>query len=196
MRQHAEDKVYSALGRLKTLKERRPEMIVGVLGCMAQKDQAQDFPPRVARRSGGRPGAVVPPAGVARRGGRRSAAAVGSEPRAQRGGRASVRGEFRPLRSAADGRGAAGPLPGDGADRPRLRQVLQLLHRAAGARAGAEPPRRGNRGGSPPIGRPGVPGSRRSWARRSTATRTRPVERPSAWPTSWSGWSGSPGCGG
>jgi tRNA-2-methylthio-N6-dimethylallyladenosine synthase len=39
VRQHAEDKVYSALGRLKHLKERRPEVAIGVLGCMAQKDQ-------------------------------------------------------------------------------------------------------------------------------------------------------------
>ena len=43
VRQHAEDKIYSALGRLKPLKERRPEMIIGVLGCMAQKDQALVF---------------------------------------------------------------------------------------------------------------------------------------------------------
>jgi len=39
VRQHAEDKIYSALGRLKELKDHRPAMIVGVLGCMAQKDQ-------------------------------------------------------------------------------------------------------------------------------------------------------------
>ncbi|MBN2024647.1 MAG: tRNA (N6-isopentenyl adenosine(37)-C2)-methylthiotransferase MiaB [Pirellulales bacterium] len=38
VRQHAEDKVYSALGRLKHVKERSPRKIVGVLGCMAQKD--------------------------------------------------------------------------------------------------------------------------------------------------------------
>ena len=38
VRQHAEDKVYSHLGALKTLKNRHPEVIVGVLGCMAQKD--------------------------------------------------------------------------------------------------------------------------------------------------------------
>jgi len=38
VRQHAEDKVYSHLGALKTLKKRHPEVIVGVLGCMAQKD--------------------------------------------------------------------------------------------------------------------------------------------------------------
>ncbi|MBI2472283.1 MAG: tRNA (N6-isopentenyl adenosine(37)-C2)-methylthiotransferase MiaB [Planctomycetes bacterium] len=38
VRQHAEDKVYSHLGALRTLKKRHPEVIVGVLGCMAQKD--------------------------------------------------------------------------------------------------------------------------------------------------------------
>jgi tRNA-2-methylthio-N6-dimethylallyladenosine synthase len=43
VRQHAEDKIYSALGRLKPLKQKRPEMIIGVLGCMAQKDQAKIF---------------------------------------------------------------------------------------------------------------------------------------------------------
>src|SRR5438270_3484835 len=39
VRQHAEDKIYSALGRLRSLKLRHPERVVGVLGCMAQKDQ-------------------------------------------------------------------------------------------------------------------------------------------------------------
>jgi tRNA-2-methylthio-N6-dimethylallyladenosine synthase len=39
VRQHAEDKIYSALGRLKHAKQRHPEKIIGVLGCMAQKDQ-------------------------------------------------------------------------------------------------------------------------------------------------------------
>ena len=39
VRQHAEDKIYSALGRVRTEKRDRPGMIVGVLGCMAQKDQ-------------------------------------------------------------------------------------------------------------------------------------------------------------
>ena len=41
VRQHAEDKVYSALGRIKRLKQRKPELMIGVLGCMAQKDQDQ-----------------------------------------------------------------------------------------------------------------------------------------------------------
>jgi len=39
VRQHAEDKVYSALGRLRGLKAEHPEVTIGVLGCMAQKDQ-------------------------------------------------------------------------------------------------------------------------------------------------------------
>jgi tRNA-2-methylthio-N6-dimethylallyladenosine synthase len=40
VRQHAEDKIYSALGRIRSEKEKRPALVVGVLGCMAQKDQA------------------------------------------------------------------------------------------------------------------------------------------------------------
>jgi len=43
VRQHAEEKVYSALGRLKNWKEEKPLGILGVLGCMAQKDQRRIF---------------------------------------------------------------------------------------------------------------------------------------------------------
>ncbi|GIW95878.1 MAG: tRNA-2-methylthio-N(6)-dimethylallyladenosine synthase [Pirellulaceae bacterium] len=43
VRQHAEDKVYSALGKLKRTKRRYPDKIIGVLGCMAQKDQRLIF---------------------------------------------------------------------------------------------------------------------------------------------------------
>jgi tRNA-2-methylthio-N6-dimethylallyladenosine synthase len=43
VRQHAEDKIYSALGRIKHIKERNPELAIGVLGCMAQKDQELIF---------------------------------------------------------------------------------------------------------------------------------------------------------
>ena len=39
VREHAEDKVYSALGRVQHLKRRNPDTVIGVLGCMAQKDQ-------------------------------------------------------------------------------------------------------------------------------------------------------------
>ncbi|HEX3997438.1 MAG TPA: tRNA (N6-isopentenyl adenosine(37)-C2)-methylthiotransferase MiaB [Pirellulales bacterium] len=43
VRQHAEDKIYSALGRLRNAKQQHPERIIGVLGCMAQKDQRLIF---------------------------------------------------------------------------------------------------------------------------------------------------------
>jgi tRNA-2-methylthio-N6-dimethylallyladenosine synthase len=39
VRQHAEDKIYSALGRLRNFKNKHDGAIIGVLGCMAQKDQ-------------------------------------------------------------------------------------------------------------------------------------------------------------
>jgi tRNA-2-methylthio-N6-dimethylallyladenosine synthase len=39
VREHAEDKTYSALGRVQHIKRRNPDAVIGVLGCMAQKDQ-------------------------------------------------------------------------------------------------------------------------------------------------------------
>lgn len=43
VREHAEEKVYSSLGKLKRLKQRHPKKIVGVVGCMAQNHQEQVF---------------------------------------------------------------------------------------------------------------------------------------------------------
>ena len=37
VREHAEKKVYSHLGHLKHIRESRPELVVGVIGCMAQR---------------------------------------------------------------------------------------------------------------------------------------------------------------
>jgi tRNA-2-methylthio-N6-dimethylallyladenosine synthase len=39
VREHAEEKTFSALGRVQHVKRRNPGAVVGVLGCMAQKDQ-------------------------------------------------------------------------------------------------------------------------------------------------------------
>ncbi|MSR31062.1 MAG: tRNA (N6-isopentenyl adenosine(37)-C2)-methylthiotransferase MiaB [Gemmataceae bacterium] len=39
VREHAEEKIYSSLGRLRKHMEEHPEKVLGVLGCMAQKDQ-------------------------------------------------------------------------------------------------------------------------------------------------------------
>jgi tRNA-2-methylthio-N6-dimethylallyladenosine synthase len=41
VRAHAEEKIYSALGRLRRHKQQNPDIVVGVLGCMAQKDQEE-----------------------------------------------------------------------------------------------------------------------------------------------------------
>jgi tRNA-2-methylthio-N6-dimethylallyladenosine synthase len=43
VREHAEEKIYSALGRLRGHKRRYPDKVIGVLGCMAQKDQEVIF---------------------------------------------------------------------------------------------------------------------------------------------------------
>ncbi len=43
VREHAEHKIYSQLGRLKFAKRQRPNLVIGVMGCMAQKDQELIF---------------------------------------------------------------------------------------------------------------------------------------------------------
>ncbi|MEM8910562.1 MAG: tRNA (N6-isopentenyl adenosine(37)-C2)-methylthiotransferase MiaB [Planctomycetota bacterium] len=43
IRENAEEKIYSALGKLRDTKSRHPEKTIGVLGCMAQKDQESIF---------------------------------------------------------------------------------------------------------------------------------------------------------
>ncbi len=43
VREQAENKTYSALGRLKNEKKQHPHKIIGVMGCMAQKDQRLIF---------------------------------------------------------------------------------------------------------------------------------------------------------
>ena len=43
VRQHAEDKAYSHVGALKARKRREPDLIIGILGCMAEKDGKSVF---------------------------------------------------------------------------------------------------------------------------------------------------------
>jgi tRNA-2-methylthio-N6-dimethylallyladenosine synthase len=47
VREHAEERVFSWLGELKRARERRPELMVGVMGCMAQRIEDE-----IARRAG------------------------------------------------------------------------------------------------------------------------------------------------
>lgn len=43
VREHAEEKAYNNILRLKQLKLANPELVIGVMGCMAQKDQERVF---------------------------------------------------------------------------------------------------------------------------------------------------------
>ena len=43
VRAHAEERVYSNVGKLKSLKRRKPSLIIGILGCMAQKEGGKIF---------------------------------------------------------------------------------------------------------------------------------------------------------
>ena len=43
VREHAEQKVWSRLGELRPIKARRPEMVIGVIGCMAERDGTDIF---------------------------------------------------------------------------------------------------------------------------------------------------------
>ncbi|HKX45393.1 MAG TPA: hypothetical protein VJP77_01710, partial [Planctomycetota bacterium] len=43
VREHAEERVYSWLGELRQEKRRRPELLIGVLGCLAQRAQEEVF---------------------------------------------------------------------------------------------------------------------------------------------------------
>jgi len=43
VREHAEHKTYSSVGRFKYGKRKNPELVIGIIGCMAQKDQQQIF---------------------------------------------------------------------------------------------------------------------------------------------------------
>lgn len=43
VREHAEERVYSRVGALKRQKQRRPDLVIGVMGCMAQKDGEKIF---------------------------------------------------------------------------------------------------------------------------------------------------------
>ncbi len=43
VREHAEEKIYSALGRLKNAKRNHPHKVIGVIGCMAQNHQRTVF---------------------------------------------------------------------------------------------------------------------------------------------------------
>ena len=168
------------------VKEQRPGDDHRRPGLHGAEGPGADLPPCAARRPGRRAGPARPACRSSWSEVRRRQREPQLEVSLDRtsGSRGAGRAELRPLRPAAGRRCAARAVPGDGADHVRLRQVLHLLHRAPGPRAGAEPPGRGDRGRSPPPGRPGLPGShaagpdRQQLPATASGGRTRAAVRP------------------
>ena len=105
VRQHAEDKIYSALGRLKNAKREHPGQSDRRPGLHGPKGPGPDLQAGAVRRSRRRPGPVAPGAGAGPRSPRRARPADGSQPRPQGRHRATQiersHESFDPLRDPA-----------------------------------------------------------------------------------------------
>ena len=77
VREKAQERVFHDLGRVRELKADRPDLIIGVGGCVASQEGAGDRPPRALRRRRVRPADAAP--------------AAAADPRAARNGRAAGR---------------------------------------------------------------------------------------------------------
>ncbi len=175
MRQHAEDKIYSALGRLRRWKQAHPEKILGLLGCMAQKEQQQLFD-RVPYLD-----LVVGPGQLHRIAELLELAAAGQRQQLavslDRTGRLAGGDPPQPrdVRSAARSDHASDAVSSLPADPDRLRQVLYVLRGPHDTRARSKVGRRGR--SCPKRARWPNRAAWKSfcWARPSTATSTKPT---------------------
>ena len=174
VREHAEDKVYSALGRLRGHMARHPHKVLGVLGCMAQKDQElilkrAPFVDIICRHGPTRPVARTDRAGQGVRRG-------SIQPHPWRGTRrraTTSTASFESFDPIARPEHAAHALPGVRPHADRLRQVLHLLRRA---QRRAAPSRSGPPNTSSPRSANSPTKAARKlpcWARPSTAIATR-----------------------
>ena len=136
--------MFSQLGALRLLKRRRPDLMIGVMGCMAQlqKGRIQERAPYVDLVFGSPAIARVGGAGRAGPGG------AGTDPRDRR---EPARQDHRAARRRP---AAQGVRHGHGG----LREVLHLLCRADHPGPGAQPRPRGHRRGDPRSRRGGLPG--------------------------------------
>ena len=62
VREKAQERVFHDLGRVRELKAARPDLIIGVGGCVASQEGAGDRPPRALRRRRVRPADAAPAA--------------------------------------------------------------------------------------------------------------------------------------
>ncbi len=189
VRQHAEDKIYSALGRLRPLKERQAGNDHRRLGLHGAEGPGPDLPPRRARRSGCRAGPIQPPAGDSRRSRRRALppAAAGSEPRSPEGRPLAGRAELSPT-SIRRVRPNCGPRRfrrwcGSCSAATSSAPIASCPRSAARSRA-VRPARSSKKSAAWP---PTAAWRSRCWARRSTATRTRAKASRCGSPICWRG---------
>lgn len=138
VRDHAEHKIYSQLGRLKFSKRARPNQVIGVMGCMAQKDQELIFnrAPHVDLVVGTGQLKEIPRLIDEARSerGRRMAVSLDRK----EGSRAEVASSFEsydPLATRPCGQRRSSVRP----DHDRLRQVLHLLRRTDDSRPRTKP---------------------------------------------------------
>ena len=160
-------------------KRRHPDKIIGVLGCMAQKDQEliRRRAPHVDIVCGTGQLARLPEliAEVETTGDLQVALSLDRT----EASRHEVEAQLRELRSAARSVDAAVAVPGLRPHHDRLRQVLHLLHRAQRARPGAEPAARAHRRRGPPTRRRRLQGNHAARPDRQQL-QVRPRRRPAA----------------
>ena len=145
VRQHAEDKIYSALGRIKGLKAAKPDLVDRRPRLHGPEGSGRDPQAGPARRHRRRPGPARAGLRPADEGQGRRQAADRREP-APDGRVARDRdGELRRVRPAPRARHAAEPASGVRPDHDGVRQVLHLLHRPLRPGPRAEPAARGDR---------------------------------------------------
>ena len=184
VRQHAEDKIYSALGRLKPAGPGGRKQIIGVLGCMAQKDGQEIF------RRAGHVDLVVGPGRLARLPALLGQVANGGGPILEvsldRAGAGRPTSEKASSRSPPGGR----PSPGPPRTRPWSASSSAAINSApiVSCRACGDPPRAARRPkSSTKCGDWPTAAASRSpcWAKRSTATGMQRVPRRCCWPICW-----------
>ncbi len=129
IREKAAEKVYSDLGRLRPLKEARPDLKIGVAGCVAQAEGGEILRADAAGRSGGRAAKLSPAA-------RDDGGGAGGATRpVDTDFPAEDKFDHLPERPGAE---AGADRLSDGAG--GLRQVLRLLRGALYARRRGQPP--------------------------------------------------------
>ena len=146
VRAKPERKVYSKLGELRELKAQNPDLVIGVCGCMAQKEAPGNPPPRarmwIWSSAPGRSTASPPSSSAS---GRSATAIVATDLPDRKDRHDKATPAARPGRLDAQTQVVRLHLL-------RLRQVLPVLHRPDHARQGALPARRRDRAGSGAAG--------------------------------------------